>query len=101
MNYEALAIAEVWGSCNVITVMDQMCKTADVEYCMTFTKYGGLNAVIMTGKTSAAQAAVEGLLVNPPCEVVKAVVITRPSRETIKILEDEMKISQHFRKLIN
>ena len=79
MRYGAFGLVEVVGSANAILVVDRMLKAADVRYETWHTRCGGVAAV---------KAAVESVQGNPPCEIVAAAVISSPSEETARIVEE-------------
>ena len=43
----------------------------------------------MSGDVSAVTAAVESIKGNPPCEVVASAVISNPSGETVRLVDEE------------
>ena len=85
MKYGAFGLVEVLGSCNAILVIDQMLKAADVSF----------RTVFLSGDVSAVTAAVDSVKTNPPCEVIAAAVISSPSEETVRIVEEEA-VKNHF-----
>ena len=95
MTYGAFGLVEVLGSCNAILVIDQMLKAADVSFRTWQTKCGGHATVFLSGDVSAVTAAVESVKNNPPCEVIAAAVISNPSEETSRIVEEEA-VKNHF-----
>lgn len=90
--YEAFGIVEVLGQCMATVAIDQMVKSADVTYCSMITKYGGLIAVIMCGSVSAVHAAVEAVSGYLGDTVKKTLVLSNPSDETIRIVENEIRL---------
>lgn len=88
MRYGAFGLVEVVGSANAIVVVDRMLKAADVEYETWHTRCGGHATVFMSGGVAAVKAAVESVKGNPPCEIVAAAVISSPSEETVRIVEE-------------
>ena len=59
---------------------------------------GSSNAtVFLSGDVSAVTAAVESVKGNPPCEVIAAAVISNPSEETVRLVEEEAE-KHHFNK---
>ena len=95
MRYGAFGLVEVLGSSNAILVIDQMLKTSDVAFRTWNTKFGGHATVFLSGDVSAVTAAVESVKGNPPCEVIAAAVISNPSEETIRLVEEEAE-KHHF-----
>lgn len=95
MKYGAFGLVEVLGSCNAILVIDQMLKAADVSFRTWQTKCGGHATVFLSGDVSAVTAAVDSVKTNPPCEVIAAAVISSPSEETVRIVEEEA-VRNHF-----
>ena len=89
MRYGAFGLVEVLGSSNAILVIDQMLKTSDVAFRTWNTKCGGHATVFLSGDVSAVTAAVESVKGNPPCEVIAAAVISNPSEETVRLVEEE------------
>ena len=95
MKYGAFGLVEVLGSCNAILVIDQMLKAADVSFRTWQTKCGGHATVFLSGDVSAVTAAVGSVKTDPPCEVIAAAVISSPSEETVRIVEEEA-VKNHF-----
>nr|WP_294679194.1 BMC domain-containing protein [uncultured Blautia sp.] len=89
MTYGAFGLVEVVGSSNAILVIDQMLKTSEVSFRTWQTKCGGHATVFMSGDVSAVTAAVESIKGNPPCEVVASAVISNPSGETVRLVDEE------------
>ena len=89
MTYGAFGLVEVVGSSNAILVIDQMLKTSDVSFRTWQTKCGGHATVFMSGDVSAVTAAVESIKGNPPCKVVASAVISNPSCETVRLVDEE------------
>lgn len=89
MTYGAFGLVEVLGSSNAIHVVDQMLKTSEVTFRTWNTKCGGHATVFMSGDVAAVTAAVESIRENPPCEVVAAAVISNPSEETVRLVEED------------
>lgn len=89
MKYGAFGLVEVIGSGNAVMVIDQMLKTADVEFRTWNGKCGGHETVFMSGDVAAVTAAVESVKQNPPCNIVLAVVISNPSEETVRLVEED------------
>ena len=87
MVYGAYGLVEVLGDINSVVVVDQMLKTAEVEFETTDTKCGGHVLVFVSGEVSAVTAAIERIKNNPPCKVFNSAVISNPSEETINIVE--------------
>ena len=85
MRYGAFGLVEVVGSANAILVVDRMLKAADETW---HTRCGGHATVFMSGDVAAVKAAVESVQGNPPCEIVAAAVISSPSEETARIVEE-------------
>ena len=95
MTYGAFGLVEVLGSSNAIIVVDQMLKTSEVSFRTWHTKCGGHATVFLSGDVAAVTAAVESIKENPPCEVVAAAVISNPSEETVRLVEEEA-AKNHF-----
>ncbi|MDO4306246.1 MAG: BMC domain-containing protein [Eubacteriales bacterium] len=89
MTYGAFGLVEVLGSSNAILVIDQMLKTSDVSFRTWNTKCGGHATVFLSGDVAAVTAAVDSIRENPPCEVVAAAVISNPSGETVRLVEED------------
>ena len=89
MKYGAFGLVEVLGSCNAVMVIDQMLKTADVSFRTWNGKCGGHEVVFMSGDVSAVTAAVESVKQNPPCDIILAAVISNPSEETVRLVEED------------
>ena len=97
MKYGAFGLVEVLGSCNAVMVIDQMLKTADVSFRTWNGKCGGHEVVFMSGDVSAVTAAVESVKQNPPCDIILAAVISNPSEETVRLVEEDA-ATHHFAK---
>ena len=69
-------------------VVDQMLKTADVEFRTWDTKCGGHATVFMSGDVAEVTAAVQRVSESPLCEVMTSAVISNPSGETIRLVEE-------------
>lgn len=95
MTYGAFGLVEVLGSSNAIIVVDQMLKTSEVSFRTWHTKCGGHATVFLSGDVAAVTAAVESIKENPPCEVIAAAVISNPSQETVRLVEEEA-VKNHF-----
>ena len=95
MKYGAFGLVEVLGSCNAVMVIDQMLKTADVSFRTWNGKCGGHEVVFMSGDVSAVTAAVESVKQNPPCDIILAAVISNPSEETVRLVEEDS-ATHHF-----
>ena len=80
---------EVLGSCNAVVVFDQLLKTSEVEFRTWHTKCGGHATVFLSGDVAAVKAAIDAVKGNPPCEIVAAAVISAPSEETSRLVEEE------------
>ncbi|MCI6005229.1 MAG: BMC domain-containing protein [Blautia sp.] len=89
MTYGAFGLVEVLGSSNAILVVDQMLKTSDVSFRTWNTKCGGHATVFLSGDVAAVTAAVDSIRQNPPCEVIAAAVISNPSGETVRLVEED------------
>ena len=92
MTYGAFGLVEVLGSSNAILVVDQMLKTSEVFFQTWNTKCGGHATVFLSGDVAAVSAAVESIKQNPPCEVIAAAVISNPSQETVRLVEEDAAI---------
>ncbi|MEY8334420.1 BMC domain-containing protein [Lachnospiraceae bacterium 47-T17] len=88
MTYGAFGLVEVLGSANAVLVVDQMLKTADVEFRTWDTKCGGHATVFMSGDVAAVTSAVARVSAEPLCDVVTSAVISNPSEETIRLVEE-------------
>ena len=88
MTYGAFVIVEVLGSANAILVADQMLKTAQVSFRTWDYKCGGHVCIFVSGDVSAVSAAVSSIKENPPCEVFISAVISNPSEETVRLVEE-------------
>ncbi len=89
MTYGAFGLVEVLGSSNAILVVDQMLKTSDVSFRTWNTKCGGHATVFLSGDVAAVTAAVDSIRQNPPCKVIAAAVISNPSGETVRLVEED------------
>ncbi len=89
MTYGAFGLVEVLGSSNAILVVDQMLKASEVSFRTWNTKCGGHATVFLSGDVAAVTAAVDSIQENPPCEVIAAAVISNPSDETIRLVEED------------
>lgn len=89
MTYGAFGLVEVLGSSNAILVIDQMLKASEVSFRTWNTKCGGHTTVFLSGDVAAVTAAVDSVKHNPPCEVIAAAVISNPSGETIRLVEED------------
>ena len=89
--FHALGLVEVLGSADAIQVVDVMVKTADVEFQTWNTKCGGHTTLVMGGEVSAATAAVDAVKNNQVCEVFMSAVISAPSDELRRIIEEDAK----------
>ena len=87
MVYGAYGLVEVLGDTNAVVVVDQMLKTADVNYETVDTKCGGHALVFVSGDVSAVTSAVERVSNNPPCKIFKSAVVSNPSEKMINIVE--------------
>lgn len=90
-NMEAVGLVEVLGSASAIVVVEQMLKTSAVTYETWNTRCGGHATVFLAGGVSEVSAAVESVKGNPPCEIVAAAVISNPSEETVRLIEESRK----------
>lgn len=88
MTYGAFGLVEVLGSSNAVLIVDQMLKTSEVFFQTWNTKCGGHTTVFMSGSVSAITAAVDSIKQNPPCEIIAAAVISNPSEETARLVEE-------------
>ena len=89
MKYGAFGIVEVLGSCNAVVVIDRMLKTSDVSFCTWNAKCGGHEVIFMSGSVSAVTAAVDAVKQEPPCEILFSAVISNPSEETVRLVEED------------
>ncbi len=89
MTYGAFGLVEVLGSSNAILVVDQMLKASEVTFCTWHTKCGGHATVFLSGDVAAVTAAVDSVKENPPCDIVAAAVISNPSPETCRLVEED------------
>lgn len=88
MRYGAFGLVEVLGEANGVIVTDQMLKTSEVYYETQDTKCGGHVLIFVGGDVSAVQAAVESVRQNPPCKVFASAVISNPSEEMVRIVDE-------------
>lgn len=88
MIYGALGLVEVLGTANAILAVDHMLKAADVRFQTWHTKCGGHTLIFMSGDVSAVSAAVVSVKGNAPCEIFNTAVISSPSRETKRLVEE-------------
>lgn len=88
MTYGAFGLVEVLGSSNAIVVVDQMLKTSEVEFQTWHTKCGGHTTVFLSGDVAAVTAAVDSVKEKSPCEIIAAAVISNPSGETVRLVEE-------------
>ena len=95
MTYGAFGLVEVLGSRNAILVIDQMLKASEVSFRTWHTKCGGHTTVFLSGDVAAVTAAVDSVKNNPPCEIIASAVISNPSGETVRIVEEEA-AKHHF-----
>ena len=70
MRYGAFGLVEVLGSSNAVRVIDQMLKTSEVTFRTWHSKCGGHTTVFLSGDVAAA-------------------VISNPSEETTRIVEED------------
>ena len=91
MRYQAIGIVEVTGSANAILVADKMLKTAQVYFRTWDYRCGGHVCVFVYGDISAVTSVVEAVKEAPPCEIVLAGVISSPSEETSRIIDERAK----------
>lgn len=49
----------------------------------------------MSGDVSAVTAAVESVKQDPPCDIILAAVISNPSEETVRLVEEDA-ATHHF-----
>ncbi|MDC7288381.1 BMC domain-containing protein [Blautia schinkii] len=89
MTYGAFGLVEVLGSSNAVTVVDQMLKTSEVDFRTWHSKCGGHTTVFLSGSVAAVTAAVDSVRENPPCEIIAAAVISNPSDETVRLVEED------------
>ena len=78
-----------YGALGLVEVLDQMLKTSNVEFRTWHTKCGGHATVFLSGDVAAVKAAVDSVKENPPCEIIAAAVISAPSGETARLVEEE------------
>lgn len=95
MTYGAFGLVEVLGSSNAILVIDQMLKASEVSFRTWHSKCGGHTTVFISGDVAAVTAAVDSVRENPPCDIVAAAVISNPSVETVRIVEEDA-AKHHF-----
>lgn len=88
MGYGAFGLVEVLGEANAVLVTDQMLKAADVVYETQDTKCGGHALIFVSGSVSAVKAAVESVSELPVCKIFNSAVISNPSEEMVKIVEE-------------
>ena len=95
MKYGAFGIVEVLGSANAILAADKMLKTAQVSLRTWDYKCGGHVCIFVSGDVSAVTSAIDSIQNNPPCDVTMAAVISNPSEETVRLVE-ERAVQFHF-----
>ena len=95
MKYGAFGLVEVLGSSNAILVIDQMLKASEVSFRTWHTKCRGHATVFMSGDVAAVTAEVDSVKFNPPCDIIASAVISNPSEETTRIVEEEA-AKHHF-----
>lgn len=91
MRYGAFGLVEVLGSSNAIIAADRMLKTSEVQFLTWDYKCGGHVLIFMSGSVAAVTAAVDAVKENPPCEIFLTAVISNPSPETVRLVEDRAK----------
>lgn len=91
MKVGAYGLVEVLGSSNAVMVVDQMLKAADVQLDTWNYKCGGHVTVFLSGDVAAVKAAVERVETNPPCDIVASAVMSAPTEETIRLVEEDVK----------
>jgi microcompartment protein CcmL/EutN len=84
----AYAMVEVLGAANAVIVVDQMLKTASLEVASRETSCGGHTTVVLQGDVSACKAAVDAVKDGVACDVIAAYVVSGPSDELIRIIEN-------------
>lgn len=85
----AIGMVEVSGLGDAILMLDEMCKTADVEFCATERKLGGrLVTIVVKGELTAVKASVDaGVAMSKQLGSYKASqVIARPHVEILPFL---------------
>ena len=88
MKDAAYGLVEVLGSSNAILWVDKMVKTSDVYFKTWNTKCGGHATVFMSGDVAAVTAAVQRVSEAPLCDVIASAVISNPSGETVRLVEE-------------
>lgn len=91
MAYGAFGLVEVIGNANAVLVLDKMLKAANVKFQTWNTKCGGHTLIFMSGDIAAVTAAIETVKENPPCEIVNSAVISNPSGETVRLVEENVR----------
>jgi ethanolamine utilization protein EutM len=91
MKYGAFGLVEVLGTANAIIAADRMLKTSEVQFLTWDYKCGGHVLLFMTGSVAAVTAAVDEVKETPPCEIFLSAVISNPSEETIRLVEERAK----------
>lgn len=86
--YGAVGLVEVLGEANGILISDQMLKAADVTYITHDTKCGGHALIFIGGSVSAVTAAVDAARENTICKLINAEVVSNPSEEMIRVMEE-------------
>ena len=84
----AYAMVEVLGAANAVIVVDQMLKAASLEVASRETSCGGHTTVVLQGDVSACKAAVDAVKDGAACDVIAAYVVSGPSDELIRIIEN-------------
>ena len=86
MNNQALGFVELPNLCDAIETLDEMLKTAAVEFVTWEKKLGGrLVTIIVTGSVSSVEAAVE--TAKADSRVKSSLVIAAPHEEVRKIVQ--------------
>ena len=88
MNYEAIALVEVFGEANGILMVDCMLKAAEVRFETEYYWNGGQYTGIFSGSVSALSAAMEHTKNTLPCRIFASAVIPAPSEETGRVLDN-------------
>ncbi|GAA0724809.1 hypothetical protein GCM10008905_19270 [Clostridium malenominatum] len=86
--YEAIGVVEVRYFTTALKLVDNMCKTSEVELLASENKLGGrLVSLIIGGSISNVEAAIEAAKLGCEEEHLKAaIIISRPHEEIMKFI---------------
>ncbi len=89
MRYGAFGMVEVVGRSNAVLVTDKLLKTAAVSFLNWNCKCGGHVVVFVTGDVAAVTSSVQAVTEQPPCNIVTSAVVSNPSEEMIRLVEED------------